>query len=1230
MTEIRPRINYEIGEVYPFTVTRIYDNFCELSDADNFKVYLQGTNKLMLVRGQRIRCRVLQNYKKRPKIEIVDVGYVVGEKSKVSEATVVELLRELGADWAVDELATLLMSPDRGGSFEDDCLHWISQLRRAGVALDQVERDCTQFVECSRFLALCNPVERQLYQQRLSSLVELLGCNVEADRLLREQRAPQFVDELLAKLRLSGFVFRPMRNFNVLSSLFLLDPALMEDKVLELFEVLRRWNPEMWLEEPLNGVLTKLVQLYIDRDIWSVDHRRGNQTIVATLLQALTISLKLMGQRTDDDLYRLNLSRLSTLSTYSVKARGDQMLALSLSNLLATNAQLSPYSWADTASQRVPILLSQIVPNPIDTESTFIFGRGKLTIARDLFALELGKGEKPREALPKALGLWGGLHVIADRDLLHPLTSNPSIVDCKRFWENLERAVFEPEPKVSPATASRKKRHHVGDFVQISIFRQDTEDPTLFSAQIEDEQGGEGFIQTDQIVPYTIKANITHFRWPNGHRMIFDAEIIDVDDDGLFRFSMLNDIKHFVNETYLEEDQEVLVSMGKELPPNIWQPWPGVTDDGISASITGLGDITTGGLRKGHLLRARYRSEGPGTYVIECKAIGRVDGPIYNDMQEAFRQLMEAFAIPDKQDEPEHEEFEKSDRILDPTFVRELIRIIDRMAVLDNEYVKSYNYLGFARLLCLLIGWKEQADYYRGRMELIVMLHDYAKNDVVDKTRLRQLADTNAELIDVNPQFHDRFLLLKMVSYMRNSDDDQEKTSERDQELWDAYNSNENQVKDVASLVIAYNMVRRNNMHQQAIDIHNRIKKTLRLDGYESGLKIYGSGIEDLHTEYKTSIVFPPNNNMMPDLDKQLHNILGVIAGFLNSEGGTLYIGVNDVGAGVGLESDLAFDYFHGDKDKYQRTIVDAVCLTWGNATAVNYLEVGFDKENPDKDVLIVTVRPSRSGVFFDGKCPVRTNSSSRGLTSAEFQEYNRNTRNMEPAAATDTPQEPQEEPVQEAEKPTETPATLVTTSDAEKIATSQNRNNILHDWEEGYVGDHIGYIKLTDGKFAKTEIDDYDETLLTLAVHEDEEDAYLVLGYDDGTMTKVPMREILRMEDNRSYNRFTGAQLVFASIATDDDMLVSLTDEDKKTRSRHMVRVDHIANIEPGKLAQRGSRLWNDGISRPGVRYEVIPSRAGTEPLKGLLDRDARSLGMPLATSPAETKDFLKRHGVE
>lgn len=75
----------------------------------------------------------------------------------------------------------------------------------------------------------------------------------------------------------------------------------------------------------------------------------------------------------------------------------------------------------------------------------------------------------------------------------------------------------------------------------------------------------------------------------------------------------------------------------------------------------------------------------------------------------------------------------------------------------------------------------------------------------------------------------------------------------------------------------------------------------------EAESRIY-LGSEGQTVEFKTSIVFPPDNDMQPNQHLQTQNVFRAVCAFLNSMvGGTLYIGVDDFGYVTGLDADFRF-----------------------------------------------------------------------------------------------------------------------------------------------------------------------------------------------------------------------------------------------------------------------------------------------------------------------------------
>ena len=85
-------------------------------------------------------------------------------------------------------------------------------------------------------------------------------------------------------------------------------------------------------------------------------------------------------------------------------------------------------------------------------------------------------------------------------------------------------------------------------------------------------------------------------------------------------------------------------------------------------------------------------------------------------------------------------------------------------------------------------------------------------------------------------------------------------------------------------------------------------------------------------------------------------------------------------------------------------------------------------------------------------------------------------------------------------------------TSKEDEVRTSRIRKNVLAEYldPENYV-EPVAFFKfLGNGKFRKLDEYDYDDqSLLTLTVLEHEVKSWLILGYDNGHVTKVSVEEL-------------------------------------------------------------------------------------------------------------------------
>ena len=89
--------------------------------------------------------------------------------------------------------------------------------------------------------------------------------------------------------------------------------------------------------------------------------------------------------------------------------------------------------------------------------------------------------------------------------------------------------------------------------------------------------------------------------------------------------------------------------------------------------------------------------------------------------------------------------------------------------------------------------------------------------------------------------------------------------------------------------------------------------------------------------------------------------IIKTVAAFINSEGGTLGIGISDDGDVPGIQRDL--DYKGHDIDSYQNWMIALLSNAIGHAPVANLVNIRFESYD-DVIACLVDVRPGKSPVF--------------------------------------------------------------------------------------------------------------------------------------------------------------------------------------------------------------------------------------------------------------------------
>jgi len=154
---------------------------------------------------------------------------------------------------------------------------------------------------------------------------------------------------------------------------------------------------------------------------------------------------------------------------------------------------------------------------------------------------------------------------------------------------------------------------------------------------------------------------------------------------------------------------------------------------------------------------------------------------------------------------------------------------------------------------------------------------------------------------------------------------------------------------------------------------------------------------DDLHTliaqgessklEFKSSFRWDLRENKV---NRALEGVvLKTLAGYMNSDGGTLLIGVADDGAAVGLEQDYQ-TLKRRDRDGFEQALMTAVATKLGG-DACHAVHIIFHSLDA-KDVCRVTVTPMNRPVYVkEGDAPklyVRTGGGTRELNVQEAVDY--------------------------------------------------------------------------------------------------------------------------------------------------------------------------------------------------------------------------------------------------
>lgn len=311
----------------------------------------------------------------------------------------------------------------------------------------------------------------------------------------------------------------------------------------------------------------------------------------------------------------------------------------------------------------------------------------------------------------------------------------------------------------------------------------------------------------------------------------------------------------------------------------------------------------------------------------------------------------------------EQQSARKAENIL-PSTIPLLIHILYRYAQVANNSTTRYLCLFAARFMAAVVSDTLSKAFFRQQMRYEECLIHFALGDQTASTLSLRDDDTLPHLP----------LLSKEKNIVEQLSKFQDLNVERLQ-LSPGHEIN----ADYLDEMISASNVLRGKLEPTEL---NRIKKSIAeyigvSDVYHNITRNYTDYGEESDTlEFKTSVVFPPGNNMQADPSLQKWAILKAVCGFLNTvSGGEILIGVNDYGMAVGLKNDMEYLYAHrliGNQTMdsfrlYIKTIIDNAFRDDHNVEGIDVTSTVIfyviERNNEGEDLLRIRIHPYENGI---------------------------------------------------------------------------------------------------------------------------------------------------------------------------------------------------------------------------------------------------------------------------
>ncbi len=660
---------YPIGSVHSFKVRSELPNndFYEVVDDDGIHARLKKPKDQILFPGQAVRCKVdsvkrIMVFLSLDKQKVEPVFYSFDRFTELIDAThaqklwMKQFLRE--TDLFEDVLRQL---QDKNPMWILNAVYivsnhlseWLLQASQSDIKLLKLYRFiCLTMLERTDFLVNYGN-EKPVHEEKLSHIINTLDDYIKAFKKIEDGSAEEYIGNILANLRASGYIYEPERRLQVLIYIYALKPDMTTKYMDELFDVIVNSNHENWVQEPFRSAFIRMLRIYIHNLQDKADHIsdvsfQDNEKLLTNIIRALLVILLLSEDMTtvNRPLYIARFYRYASVIT-----KNEQLLETALQALFSDGKLGFELRWQVLGSIRQLCYSRTSVPvRPFQNDTAIYEGeKAMVSVLKDTILISPNiRAKSCQNRLPEWVLPWHHFQLATNDDEFRRQVAKQSqdTKEWRKMWVELERDLFNtlirPVEK-HPKKLSPDLQQDVEIYVTGWHTALDKRGYPLFTARIYSEQyEGDGLLSANDFIAYGVRdVNLDTFTDPDSNRpFLFKAKVKTFDKNGLLRFDCTGLVSDWVREVY---------RIGDRLRASVTKTTPGgylaITEDGFACRI-----LTTETLNADEVVEVEISQFGRGAN-IDAEYVGKSENKDGMDQLSCFNELIYAYA--DKRTLPE-------------------------------------------------------------------------------------------------------------------------------------------------------------------------------------------------------------------------------------------------------------------------------------------------------------------------------------------------------------------------------------------------------------------------------------------------------------------------------------------------------------------------------------------------------------------------------------------------